>query len=122
MDGALKPMPKIKAHFRALPYQEVRSALETVEASQACKAARLSLRFLVLTSARSGEARGATWNEIDLQGGIWRIPSQRRKAGLEHRVPLSKQAVELLKEASVLRDETDLVFPSPQRRGLTSPT
>ena len=41
IDGALKPIPKIKAHFRALPYQEVRSALEAVEASQACKAARL---------------------------------------------------------------------------------
>ena len=80
-------MSKVRAHFRAMPYEEVRSALETVEASQASKAAKLCLRFLVLTSVRSGEARGATWNEIDLQGRIWRIPSQRMKAGLEHRVP-----------------------------------
>ena len=117
IDGALKPMPKIKAHFRAMPYEEVGLALETVEASQASKAARLSLRFLVLTSARSGEARGATWSEIDLERCVWRIPFRRMKAGLEHRVPLSRQAVELLNEASALRDETDLVFPSPQRRG-----
>ena len=116
INGALPSMPKVKAHFRAMPYEEVRSALETVEASQASKAAKLCLRFLVLTSVRSGEARGARWDEIDLKGRVWRIPSRRMKAGSEHRVPLSKQAVELLSEASALRDETDLVFPSPQRR------
>ena len=110
-------MPRIKAHFRALPYQEAGLALETVEASHASKAAKLSLRFLVLTSARSGEARGASWSEIDLEGLVWRIPSRRMKAGLEHRVPLSRQAVELLNEASALREDADLVFPSPQRRG-----
>ena len=110
-------MPKVKAHFRALPYHEVRSALETVEGSQASKAAKLCLQFLVLTSARSGEARGATWSEIDLRGRVWRIPSRRMKAGMEHRVPLSRQAVELLNEVSALRDETDFVFPSPQKRG-----
>ena len=117
IDGALAPMPKVKAHFRAMPYQEVRSALETVEASQASQAAKLCLRFLILTSARSGEARGAAWSEIDLQGRVWRIPSLRMKAGLEHRVPLSKQALEVLYEASALHDETDLVFPSPQKHG-----
>ena len=61
IDGALPPMPKVKAHFRALPYQEVGSALETVAASQASMSAKLCFRFLVLTAARSGEARGTTW-------------------------------------------------------------
>ncbi len=117
IDGALPPMPKVKAHLRALPYREVGSALETVEASQASMPAKLCFRFLVLTAARSGEARGATWDEIDLQGQEWRIPSERMKAGMEHRVPLSAQALELLGEASALRDEADLVFPSPQKRG-----
>lgn len=117
INGALPSMPKVKAHFRAMPYEEIRSALETVEASQASKSAKLCLRFLILTSTRSGEARGATWGEIDLEGQVWRIPSRRMKAGSEHRVPLSKQAVELLSEASELRDETDSVFPSPQKRG-----
>jgi len=117
INGALPSMPKVKAHFRAMPYEEVRSALETVEASQASKAAKLCLRFLVLTSVRSGEARGARWDEIDLEGRVWRIPSRRMKAGSEHRVPLSRQAVELLHEAYELRDETDLVFPSPHKRG-----
>ena len=117
IDGALPPMPKVKAHLRALPYQEVGSAFETVEASQASIPAKLCFRFLVLTAARSGEARGATWDEIDLQGLVWRIPSERMKGGMEHRVPLSEQAVDLLVEASALRDEAGLVFPSPLKPG-----
>ena len=117
IDGALPPMPKVKAHFRALPYQEVGSALETVAASQASMSAKLSFRFLVLTAARSGEARGAIWDEIDLQGQEWRIPSGRMKAGVEHRVPLSGQALDLLGEASALREESGLVFPSPLKPG-----
>ena len=117
IDGALPPMPNVKAHFRALPYQEVKSALDTVAASQASIAARLCFRFLVLTAARSGEARGATWNEIDLQDQVWRIPSERMKPGMEHRVPLSVQALDLLGEASALREDTGLVFPSPLKPG-----
>ena len=113
IDGALPPMPKVKAHFRALPYREVESALKTIEASQASISAKLCFRFLVLTAARSGEARGAIWDEIDLQGQEWRIPYERMKAGVEHRVPLSGQALDLLGEASVLREDTGLVFPSP---------
>ena len=57
IDGALPAMPSVKAHFRALPYQEVGAALETVDGSKASKAAKLCLRFLILTAARSGEAR-----------------------------------------------------------------
>ena len=117
IDGALAPMPKVKAHHRALPYQEVGRALETVEASQSSMFAKLCFRFLVLTAARSGEARGATWDEFDLQGEEWRIPPQRMKAGMEHRVPLSNQALDLLNEASALRDESGLVFPSPLKWG-----
>ena len=119
IDGALPPMPKVKAHFRALPCQEVGTALQTVDESQASLAAKLCFRFLVLTAARSGEARGATWDEIDLQVRVWRIPSSRMKAGMEHRVPLSRQALEVLVEASILRDESGLVFPSSMKR--TSP-
>ena len=117
IDGALPPMPKVKAHLRALPYQEVEAALETVEGSQASIAAKLCFRFLVLTAARSGEARGARWDEIDLQEKVWRIPSVRMKAGKEHRVPLSVQAIGLLGEATEMRDESGLVFPSPLKPG-----
>ena len=102
----LETPSKVKAHLRALPYQEVGEALRTVEASQASMAARLCFRFLVLTAARSGEARGALWDEIDVEGRVWRIPADRMKAGEEHRVPLSEQALDVLDEASALRDES----------------
>ena len=93
-------MPKVKAHLRSLPCQEVGSALEAVETSRASVSTKLCFRFLVLTAARSGEARGAAWDEIDLQERVWRIPPERMKAGVEHRVPLSRQVPDVLDEAS----------------------
>ena len=117
IDGALPRMPKVKNHLRSLPYAEVSEALESVEASPASLSSKLCFRFLVLTAARSGEARGAVWEEIDLDGGVWEIPGERMKGGELHRVPLSRQAVETLKEASILRDDSSLVFPSPTMSG-----
>ena len=117
IDGALPSMPKVKAHLRALPYQEVGSALKTVDASQTSLASKHCLRFLVLTAARSGEARGAAWDEIDLQGATWTIPGSRMKAGVEHRVPLSDQALDVLTLAHQLEDGSGLCFPSPLRPG-----
>ena len=115
--GALPAMPAVKAHYRALPYQDVPAALETVDASAASSAAKLCFRFLVLTATRSGEARGATWSEIDFETKEWRIPASRMKAGTEHRVPLSDAALAVLEQASELRDESDLIFPSSVRAG-----
>ena len=65
IDGALPLMPRVKQHLRALPYKEVPDALRVVEESGASLAAKLCFRFTVLTAARSGEARGAVWSEID---------------------------------------------------------
>ncbi len=117
IDGALPSMPKVKAHLRALPHQEVGAALKTVDASQASLAAKSCLKFLVFTAARSGEARGAKWGEIDLKSATWTIPASRMKAGAEHRVPLSDQALKVLKLAHQLEDGFGLCFPSPQRPG-----
>ena len=117
IDGALPAMPKVKVHLRALPHHDVGEALRTVGDSQASVAAKLCFRFLVLTAARSGEARGATWDEIDVDRRVWRISPQRMKAGVEHRVPLSKQAMGVLEKAYVLRDGSGLVFPSPLKPG-----
>ena len=117
IDGALPAMPAVKAHFRAMPYGEVGAALEVIEASRASMAAKASLGFLVLTACRSGEARGATWSEIDLEAREWRIPASRMKGGAEHRVPLSDAAVAALESVQPLRDRHDLVFPSPSRPG-----
>ena len=82
-----------------------------MEASEFSNPAKLCFRFLVLTAARSGEAIDTTWDEIDLQGQIWRIRSERMKAGVGDRAPLSEQAIDLLGEASALHDDTGLVFP-----------
>ena len=115
IDGALPRMPAVKAHFRALPYAEVPEALDIVESSRASPVAKLAFRFLIFTAARSGEVRGATWGEI--HGDVWKIPGERMKAGIEHRVPLSAPVLELLKEARSLDDGNALIFPSPIRRG-----
>ena len=117
LNGALPPMPRLKAHHRALPYREVVEALETVDASDASLAAKLCFRFLVLTAARSGEARGATWDEIDEDAREWCIPTERMKSGVQHRVPLSGAALAVLEQASQIRDDSGLVFPSPVRPG-----
>jgi integrase len=69
------------------------------------------LEFAILTAARSGEARGATWSELDLDAGLWTVPGNRMKANREHRVPLSDTAVDLLRAMVELR-QNDLVFPS----------
>ena len=122
IDGALPPTSKMKAHFRALPYREVTGLLATVEASRASLSTKLCLRFLILTAARSGEARGATWDEIDLDACEWRIPGERMKAGVAHRVPLSDAALIVLTQACTLRDETGLVFPSPRGKMLSDNT
>ena len=117
IDGALPPMGRSKEHFRALPHAEVPAALDTVEASPASMAAKACLRFLILTAARSGEARGATWAEIDMDAREWRIPGARMKGGQAHRVPLSDAAVAVLTEAARLRDASNLIFPSPRKAG-----
>ena len=117
INGALPSMPAVKSHFRALPYQEIASALDTVEATGASMAAKLCLRFLILTAARSGEARGAAWAEIDEDARLWTIPAGRMKGGAEHRQPLSDAAMVVLDRARMIRDSSDLIFPSPMRRG-----
>ena len=117
INGALPAQPAVKEHLRSLPYRDVPDALATVDASRASMFARLCLRFTVLTAARSGESRGATWEEIDLDAREWRIPARRMKSGVEHRIPLSDAALSVLARARPLRKDSDLIFPSPVRKG-----
>lgn len=77
-----------------------------------------ALEFVALTAARSGEVRGATWAEIDVDAGVWIIPAERMKAGREHRVPLTQEAVALL-EALPRMQGSDYVFPAA-RGGMLS--
>lgn len=71
----------------------------------------LALRFAALMAARSGEIRGAVWEEIDMRSGLWTIPAQRMKMGREHRVALPPAAVDLLKTVPRMKD-VPFVFPS----------
>ena len=120
IDGALPSMPKVKAHQRALPYRDVAAALAKVAETDAWRATKLCFRFAVLTAARSGEARAATWNEID--GTVWTIPGERMKAGKAHRVPLSDAAMAVLDRARQLSEGDGLIFPSPRGKMLSDST
>ena len=116
IDGALPAMPAVKAHFRALPWAEVGAALDAVRHVPGISPSlRLCLEFLVLTAARSGEALGAAWDEIDVAEREWRIPAERMKTGAAHAVPLADAAVRTLEAARELGGER-FVFPSPVRR------
>ncbi len=99
----------------ALPYAEVADALAAVERSTAWVCQKLAFRFLVLTAARSGEVCGATWSEVDTDAALWIVQADRMKAGVEHRVPLSTQAIDVLAAAAPMANGNGLVFPA--RRG-----
>ena len=108
----LGPQRDTVRHMRALPHSEVASAIGAVRASKATRAVKLAFEFLVLTAARSGEVRLATWDEIDMAGRVWTVPATRMKMNREHRVPLSGRAVEVLDAARTLADGNPLVFPN----------
>ena len=118
----LGPQGDIVQHMQALHHKDVAAAIETVRAGSAAPAVKLALEFLVLTAARSGEVRLATWDEMDVAGGVWTISAARMKAKREHRVPLSGRAVEVLEAARTLGDSNDLVFPMRSGNPVASST
>ncbi|RCV87503.1 tyrosine-type recombinase/integrase [Billgrantia montanilacus] len=109
---AILPKPskvaKVK-HHKALPIDDMGEFMANLRQQKGVAA--LALEFAILTATRSGEVRGATWAEIDLDARIWTIPSDRMKAEKEHRVPLSKEAIALLER---LPRDSDHVFTAPK--------
>ncbi len=98
------------AHHAAVPWQDIGGVVARL--AEAKGTAARCLQFLMLTAARSGEARGARWNEIDLDAALWTIPGARMKAGKPHRVPLSEPTLAILREMTPLKRRPDgLVFP-----------
>jgi len=95
-----------KGHHAAMPFGEVPGLMRHLAERSSISAE--ALRFLILTAARSGEVRGATWDEIS--GSVWTIPAGRMKAGKEHRVPLSGPAMAIL-EAIPGDLRGGLIFP-----------
>ncbi|MRX49899.1 DUF4102 domain-containing protein [Paracoccus sp. S-4012] len=80
-----------------------------------------ALEFAALTATRSQEVRGAGWDEIDLEAGLWIVPASRMKMEREHRVPLTRDAVALLKALPRFADNP-LVFPAPRGGELSDMT
>ena len=117
---ALPRRPRLKQHHPALPYAEVAAALSQVKGSTADPLTKLAFEFLVLTAARTGEVRGAVWDEIDFGARTWTIPALRMKARREHRVPLCDRAVALLGEARALNQADGLIFPAKRKGGKLS--
>lgn len=103
-------------HHAALPWQEMPAFWTELRKRDGTGA--LCLQFTILTAARSGEARGARWSEIDPQAALWTAPASRMKTGKQHRVPLSDAALNVLRAAAEARtdqDNTALVFPGLKR-------
>ena len=117
-------------HHCALPYADVPAAIRKIRYSLAWTGTKLAFEFLVLTAARSGEVRGAVWDEIDFDNAVWTIPDSRMKAGIKHRVPLAPRALEVLTEARELTNppvtsahrDCQFVFPSLRAKMLSDST
>lgn len=105
-----------KEHQPALPYDRLPDFWRILTA-QSDQSSRM-MQFAILTACRSGEARGATWREIDMDAKLWTIPASRMKAKADHRVPLSDAAIRLLQGLPHIVD-CDLVFPSPRQKTLS---
>lgn len=101
------------AHVSA---QDLPPLLRAINAYPHATDVRLGLRLLMLTGVRPSELREACWEEFDLDAGLWAIPSHRMKKRRPHTVPLSRQAVEALRELQVLTGRTPLLFPGRNDR------
>ena len=123
VDAAAELLPKQRdtvEHHEAMPYADVPAFVKSLQAIEE-SSSRLALEFAILTAARSGEVRGATWAEIDTKAATWTVPAGRMKASREHRVPLSKQALAVLKAAANRSgsDPDAPIFPNPYGKALS---
>ncbi|SED20219.1 Integrase [Rhizobiales bacterium GAS191] len=101
-------------HQPSMPWRDIPAFVQGVLHAGASNVTRALLEFVILTAARSGEARAMTWAEVDLKAKVWTVPADRMKARVVHRVPLSKLAVEILAAQRDLHPDADLVFPAPR--------
>ncbi len=105
--------PREVNHRAAMPDRELPEFLRKLDAYEGDPNTVQGLRLLMLTATRPGEVRGARWAEFDLDAALWVIPPERMKMRHEHRVPLSLQAVDVLRTMQRLSVGGELVFPSP---------
>lgn len=119
LSAILPPHRPSQQHYAAMPYEDVPAFMAQLKEREALTA--LCLRFIILTACRSSEGRGARWSEIDLGAKVWTIPAERMKAGRVHRVPLSTEAMAILKPLHEAR-HSELVFPGLTIRKTLSET
>jgi len=118
VDGVKHLLPKQASaaarvqHHPAMPWRIIPEFVNDKLISSP-KVSPMLLLFVIITAVRSGEARHAKWQEIDLKNNIWTIPADRMKTGVIHRVPLSEQAIQLLQQIKQNDQNKELVFPSP---------
>jgi integrase len=103
-------------HFDAIPYPDVPEFVRELSGVPTNEFARLAFEFLILTAARTNEVLKAEWTEMDFVKAIWTIPANRMKAGREHRVPLAKRSLAVLRAARDISDSR-LVFPGREVDG-----
>lgn len=121
LTGAIAPPPK--NHYPALPLEKIPELLEKLENYPGRLLTQLAVQLNLLIFIRSSELRFARWTEIDLEGAMWTIPAEREpipdvrysergaKMKMQHLVPLSKQAVTVLKQLKLLSGNSELLFP-----------
>jgi len=105
--------PREVQHRAAMADKELPEFLRKLDAYEGDPHTVHALRMVILTATRPGEVRGARWAEFDLDAALWVIPAERMKMRAEHRVPLSHQAVEVLRSMQALSGGRELTFPSP---------
>jgi integrase len=114
-------LPQQNAHVEhqpAMPWRTIPAFIQRHLANRGPNdTTRAALLFLILTAARSGEIRGATWHEISPNLSVWTIPPERMKMKKSHRVPLPDQAVTLLRALKQQKLHDVLIFPSRRQRG-----
>jgi integrase len=113
MRGALKPV--VKTNYAYLKANELPEFLMKADNYDGHPQTKLAIKFLMLTFVRTAELRGAEWKEIDLEEAEWRIPAERMKMKTQHIVPLSKQAVQTLRELLPITGQWKYVFPNQQK-------
>ncbi|MEL4180214.1 tyrosine-type recombinase/integrase [Roseateles sp. PN1] len=106
--------PKIKHNIPLSPSQ-ISDLLLRLKKSGGNRTTKLAIELLLLTFVRTVELRKARWTEFDIEGGIWRIPAERMKMGVEHLVPLSLQSIALLKELQAITGGSPWLFPNYRR-------
>ncbi len=113
LSKSLPRQPVKDGHHEAMPWRDVPGFIRAMHASaKGSEGVKLALEFLILTAARSGEVRGASWAEIDRDAKLWRIPADRMKAKRPHNVPLSVRALAIIDRMADLREgDATLIWP-----------